>query len=44
MVLTHGFAFSPFSLALRAIKPAPIITEGLEVLVHEVMEAMATMP
>jgi len=29
---------------LRASRPAAIITEGLEVLVHEVIEAMATCP
>ena len=25
---THGFTFNPFSRALRATSPAPIITEG----------------
>ena len=44
MVLTHGLDCRPFSAALRAIRPAPTITDGLEVLVQEVMEAMATMP
>src|SRR5699024_5390541 len=34
----------PSSAALRAIRPAPIMTDGLEVLVQEVMEAIATMP
>ena len=43
-VLTHGLAVSPFSWAFRATRPAPIMTDGFEVLVHEVIEAMVTMP
>ena len=43
-VLTHGLAFRPFSVALRASTAAAIITEGLEVLVHEVIEAIDTAP
>ena len=44
MVFTHGLAFRPFAAAFRAIRPAPTMTDGLEVLVQEVMEAIATMP
>ena len=44
MVLTHGLEVRPFSAALRAMRPAPTMTDGLEVLVQEVMEAIATMP
>src|SRR5215208_2061531 len=43
-VLTHGLTSRPRSTALRASRPAPIITEGLEVLVQEVMAAMTTCP
>ena len=43
-VLTHGFCFRPRRLALRASRPAPISTLGLEVLVQEVMAAMTTSP
>ena len=35
---------SPRSTAFLASSPAPIITEGLDVLVHEVMAAMTTCP
>ena len=42
--MTQGFTFRPFLTALRASKPAPIITEGLEVLVQLVMAAMTTSP
>lgn len=44
MVLTHGLAESPFATALRARRPAASMTEGFEVLVHEVIAAMATCP
>ncbi len=43
-VLTQGLTVRPFSTAFLATRPAAIITEGLEVLVHEVIEAMATAP
>src|SRR5690348_15420892 len=43
-VLTHGLADKPFAAALRASNPAPIITLGLDVLVHEVIAAMTTSP
>ena len=39
IVLTHGFAFRPFSAALRASRAAPTMTDGLEVLVQEVIAA-----
>ena len=44
LVLTQGLLCRPFFAALRASRPAAIITEGLEVLVHEVMAAMTTLP
>ena len=43
-VLTHGFCFRPSRLALRASRPAPISTDGFDVLVHDVIAAMATSP
>src|SRR5437868_15207370 len=43
-VLTHGFAFRPLAAALRASRPAPIRTLGLEVLVHDVIAAITTSP
>jgi hypothetical protein len=43
-VFTHGLAESPRSTALRASRAAPIITCGLDVLVHEVIDAMTTAP
>src|SRR2546429_8433528 len=39
LVLTYGGTFSPRSRAFFASSPAPIITEGLEVLVQEVIAA-----
>ena len=36
--------FSPKRAALRATRPAPIITYGFEVLVQDVMEAITTLP
>src|ERR1700730_4176237 len=44
VVFTQGFVDSPRSTALRASRAAPIITCGLDVLVHEVMDAMTTAP
>src|ERR1700722_11327730 len=43
-VLTHGFAVSPLAAALRASSPAATITEGFEVLVHDVIAAITTSP
>ena len=43
-VLTVGPTRRPRATAFRASKPAPTMTVGLEVLVHEVMAAMATEP
>ena len=44
MVLTQGLDFKPFSTAFLASKAAPIITDGFEVLVQEVIEAITTSP
>ena len=44
LVLTHGCDSRPRSTALRASRPAATITDGLEVLVHDVMAAMTTAP
>src|ERR1700744_4549873 len=43
-VFTHGFPFRPLAAALRANRPAPISTLGLEVLVQDVMAAITTSP
>ena len=43
-VLTQGAALRPFATALRASRPAPSITAGLEVLVQEVIAAITTEP
>src|ERR1700712_6128804 len=43
-VLTHGRRCGPLSTGLRASRAAPIITEGFEVLVHEVIAAIVTAP
>ena len=43
-VFTHGLRESPFSTAFFASSAAPIITVGLDVLVHEVMAATTTAP
>src|SRR6202521_4976616 len=43
-VLTQGLGLSPFALAFLANSPAPTITLGLEVLVHEVIAAITTSP
>ena len=44
LVLTHGFERSPRCTAFLASSAAATITAGLEVLVHEVIAAMATAP
>ena len=44
LVLTQGWLRRPRSTAFLASRPAATITDGLEVLVHEVMAAMATAP
>ena len=44
MVFTHGLRVSPRSTAFLASSAAPIITDGLEVLVHEVIAAITTAP
>ena len=43
-VFTHGLRVKPRSRALRATRPAPTITSGLEVLVQDVIAAMTTAP
>src|SRR4249920_1161826 len=43
-VLTQGLRVRPFSTAFFATSAAPIITDGLDVLVQDVMAAMATAP
>src|SRR3954451_20760484 len=43
-VLTHGLRCRPRSTAFFARSPAPTITNGLDVLVHEVMAATTTAP
>src|SRR5262249_51184411 len=44
VVLTHGLRASPRSTALRASSAAPSMTDGLDVLVHEVIAAITTAP
>src|SRR5215210_2927982 len=44
LVFTCGSTQSPFSTAFLAKRPAPIITEGLEVLVQLVMAAITAEP
>ena len=44
MVLTQGLELKPFSTAFFARRAAPIMTDGFEVLVHEVMDAITTSP
>ena len=44
MVLTQGLLDKPFSTAFLASNAAPIITEGLEVFVQEVIDAITTSP
>ena len=43
-VFTHGAARRPRATALRASNPAASITEGFDVLVHEVMAAITIAP
>src|SRR3954447_23664303 len=43
-VFTHGLRVSPRSTALRASRPAPTMTNGFDVLVHEVIAATTTAP
>ena len=43
-VFTHGLAVRPFSTALRASRPAASITDGFDVLVQLVTDAIATAP
>ena len=43
-VFTQGLALSPLATAFLASNPAAIITDGLEVLVHEVIDAILTCP
>ena len=43
-VFTQGLDLSPFATAFFAKIPAAIITDGFEVLVHEVIDAMVTAP
>src|SRR5690242_8907511 len=44
VVLTHGLRASPFSTAFFASSAAATITDGLDVLVHDVIAAMTTAP
>ena len=44
VVLTHGALVSPNSMAFLANNPAPIITSGFDVFVHEVIAAITTAP
>ena len=43
-VFTHGLRSRPRSTALRASSPAPIITDGFDVLVQLVIAAITTRP
>src|SRR4029078_1823914 len=43
-VFTHGWTGRPLARALRASRPAPIITLGFEVLVQDVIAAITTSP
>jgi hypothetical protein len=43
-VLTHGLESRPASTAFLASRPAPTMTYGFEVLVHEVIAAITTAP
>ena len=44
VVFTQGLTVRPRSTALRASRAAPSITDGFEVLVHEVIAAITTAP
>src|SRR4029078_10495536 len=41
---THGLRTRPFAAALRATRPAPIITAGFDVFVQLVIAAITTAP
>ncbi len=43
-VLTHGLVVRPFLTAFLASKPAASMTDGLLVLVHDVIDAMTMEP
>src|SRR5580693_9094078 len=43
-VFTHGLTVSPLAAALRASRPAPIMTLGFDVLVQDVIAAITTSP
>src|SRR5260370_36561353 len=43
-VLTQGLTVKPLAAALRARSPAPIMTLGFDVLVHDVIAAITTSP
>src|SRR5215472_2284287 len=44
VVFTQGLRFRPFSTAFLASRAAPTMTEGLDVLVQDVIAAMTTEP
>ena len=44
VVFTQGLDLSPFATAFLAKSAAPIITDGFDVLVQEVIEAITTSP
>jgi len=44
VVFTHGLRSRPASTAFFASSAAPTMTEGFEVLVHEVIAAITTAP
>src|SRR5512132_984859 len=43
-VLTHGLTVRPFSTAALASRAAPSMTDGFEVFVHDVIDAITTAP
>ena len=44
VVFTHGLRSSPASTAFLATRAAPIMTDGLDVFVHDVIAAITTDP
>ena len=44
LVFTNDWTRRPFATAFCASKPAPSMTEGFEVFVHDVMAAITTAP
>src|ERR1700689_1346404 len=44
VVFTHGLRSSPASTAFLATSAAPIMTDGLDVFVHDVIAAITTDP